>query len=40
MFSKDQLVRPHTKKGLYENGKKKNFRLETKGEPTDRKTKK
>jgi hypothetical protein len=39
MYSKDQLVRPHTKKGLYKDGKK-NVRLENNGEPTDRKTKK
>jgi hypothetical protein len=39
MHSKDQLVMPPTKKGLYKDGKK-NVRLETNGEPTDRKTKK
>jgi len=32
------MVRPHTKNGLFNDGKK-NSRMETNGEPTDRKTK-
>ena len=39
MYSKNQLVRPHTKKGFCKNCKK-NVRLEMNGELTDRKTKK
>ena len=39
MYWKDQLVRPHTKNVLYKDGKK-NSRMETDGELTDRKTKK